>query len=165
MTNIHIDIVEPEVFSAGLIGSATVFLFASLAMNAVGDTAQQVVQNVREQWADGEVMAYRRKPDYFACVEIVSKAAIAKMVKPGALVVLMPVVVGGVFRILGDFRGDAALGAKSITSYLVCSSMTAMLVALFLNNGGGAWDNAKKIHRERQTWRQKESRAPSCSYR
>merc|ERR1712137_819323 len=66
------------------------------------------------------------------------------MVKPGMLVVLMPILVGGVFRILGAYGGDGLLGASAITSYLVCSSMTAMLVALFLNNSGGAWDNAKK---------------------
>merc|ERR1711879_698185 len=56
----------------------------------------------------------------------------------------MPIVVGVVFRSVGQWSGDTLLGAKAMTSYLVCSSMTAMLVALFLNNGGGAWDNAKK---------------------
>jgi H(+)-translocating pyrophosphatase len=141
---ISIDIVQPEVFSAGLIGSTTVFLFAAFAMDAVGVTAQQVVEEVRRQWADGEVMAFRRKPDYFKCVELVSQASIQMMVKPGLLVVLMPMAVGGGFRLVGDATGDDLLGAKSMTSYLVCSSMTAMLVALFLNNGGGAWDNSKK---------------------
>merc|ERR1719324_1747873 len=66
------------------------------------------------------------------------------MIKPGLLVVLMPVVVGGTFRIIGSHDSDNLLGARSMTSYLVCSSMTSMLVALLLNNGGGAWDNAKK---------------------
>merc|ERR1712060_274657 len=67
------------------------------------------------------------------------------MIQPGVLVVVMPVVVGVVFRTVGQWSDDIFLGAKAMTSYLVCSSMTAMLVALFLNNGGGAWDNAKKF--------------------
>merc|ERR1712217_633863 len=66
-------------------------------------------------------------------------------VKPGMLVVLMPVIVGGSFRFAGTLTGDHMLGVKSITAYLVCSSMVAMLVALLLNNGGGSWDNAKKL--------------------
>merc|ERR1719210_1307358 len=66
------------------------------------------------------------------------------MIKPGMLVVTMPILVGGFFNIFGRSFGDSLLGAKAMTSYLVASSMTAMLVALFLNNGGGAWDNAKK---------------------
>merc|ERR1719174_2108463 len=66
------------------------------------------------------------------------------MVKPGMLVVVTPILVGGVFRIIGHLEGRPLLGAQCMTSFLVCSSMTAMLVAFFLNNGGGAWDNAKK---------------------
>merc|ERR1712151_533192 len=56
----------------------------------------------------------------------------------------MPVLVGGGFRFIGYCKGEQLLGATAMTSYLVCSSMTAILMALFLNNGGGAWDNAKK---------------------
>merc|ERR1719277_675172 len=67
------------------------------------------------------------------------------MIKPGILVVAMPVLTGLFFRMFGARSGgDQYVGAKAMTSYLVASSMTAMLVALFLNNGGGAWDNAKK---------------------
>merc|ERR550537_1508797 len=67
------------------------------------------------------------------------------MIKPCLLVVLMPMLIGGGFRIMGNYvTDDNILGARCMTAYLVCSSMTAMLVALFLNNGGGAWDNAKK---------------------
>merc|ERR1712056_168735 len=67
------------------------------------------------------------------------------MVKPGLLVTLMPVAVGGGFGFLGKFTGNALLGAEAMTAYLICSSLTAMLTALLLNNGGGAWDNAKKF--------------------
>lgn len=140
---LHIDIVQPESFCAGLVGSATVFLFASSAMQAVGDTAQQVVLEVRRQFAEiPGIGDGAQRPEYGACVEIVSRAAISKMVQPGLLVVVMPVLVGGAFRLAAS---DPLLGARSMTAYLVCSSMTAMLLALFLNNGGGAWDNAKKF--------------------
>lgn len=90
--------------------------------------------------ATGKVQA-----DYSQCVSIVSRAALRKMLQPGLLVVFMPVVVGGGFRFMGQYTEQRLLGAQCMASYLVCSSMTAMCVALFLNNGGGAWDNAKKF--------------------
>lgn len=141
-----VDIVQPEVFTGGLVGSATVFLFSAYAMQAVGDTAQKVVTEVRRQFTQlPGIVTGECKPEYGACVEIVSKAAIQRMVKPGLLVVFMPILVGGFMRLIGaTLAGDELLGARCITAYLVCSSMTAMLVALFLNNSGGAWDNAKK---------------------
>jgi len=141
-----IDIVKPEIFCAGIIGSATVFLFVAYAMQAVGSTAEQVVTEVRRQFAEMPgIKDGSEKPEYGRCVAIVSQAAIGKMVAPGLLVVLMPVVVGIAFRILGRIEEDMMLGAKGMTAYLVCSSMTAMLTAFLLNNGGGAWDNAKKL--------------------
>jgi len=142
---ISIDIVQPEVFVAGLIGAMTVFLFASFAMQAVGSAAQEVVAEVRRQFrelpgiADGTT-----RPEYGACVGIVSRSAIRMMVKPGILVVAMPIAIGIIFRVIGSLKQDNLLGAKCMTGYLVCSSMAAMLLALTLNNGGGAWDNAKK---------------------
>lgn len=142
---IDIDIVQPEVFIGGLVGAMTVFLFSAFAMQAVGTSAQEVVSEVRRQFhelpgiADGS-----SRPEYGACVGIVSRSAIRMMVKPGLLVVFMPTFIGIFFRIVGILKGDAQLGAKCMTAYLVCSSMAAMLMALFLNNGGGAWDNAKK---------------------
>jgi len=154
--------VQPEVFSGGLIGSTTVFLFAAFAMEAVGVTAQAVVDEVRKQWEDGKVMNHEREPDYSRCVQIVSEAAIRMMVKPGLLVVLMPVFVGGGFRLVGWWLEAELLGARSMTAYLVCSSMTAMLVALFLNNSGGAWDNAKK-HIETGVHGGKRSAAHKCA--
>lgn len=145
-SSIVIDIVKPEVFCAGIIGSATVFLFVAYAMQAVGSTAEKIVVEVRRQFAEiPGIKEGTGKPEYGRCVAIVSQAAIRKMVEPGMLVVLMPIVVGLAFRALGNATGDNQLGAKSMTAYLVCSSMTAMLVAFLLNNGGGAWDNAKKL--------------------
>lgn len=141
-----VDVVQPEVFVAGILGATTVFFFAGLAMVAVGSTAQKVVVEVRRQFRDIPGIATgERKPEYGVCVGIVSEAAIREMIQPGVLVVVMPVLTGLFFRLVGEnVTGDKLLGAKAMTSYLVSSSMTAMLVALFLNNGGGAWDNAKK---------------------
>jgi H(+)-translocating pyrophosphatase len=142
---IVVDIVSPEVFVAGLVGGATVFLFAGIAMDAVGETAQKVVVEVRRQFHEiPGIMTNERKPEYGKCVAIVSQAAIKKMIKPGLLVLIMPVIVGRVFYSIGAHSGDELLGAKAMTAYLVVSSMTAILVALLLNNAGGAWDNAKK---------------------
>merc|ERR1712032_919528 len=114
-------------------------------MQAVGTTAQLVVVEVRRQFNDiPGIITGETKPDYGRCVGIVSQAAIRNMVKPGLLVTMMPVLIGASFHIIGNIIDDEKLGAVAMTSYLVCSSMTAMLMALFLNNGGGAWDNAKK---------------------
>jgi inorganic pyrophosphatase len=141
-----VDIVAPEIFVGGLIGGATVFLFAGIAMDAVGETAQKVVVEVRRQFREvAGIATGEREPQYGVCVSIVSSAAIKKMIQPGMLVLAMPILVGKIFHAIGEATGDDLLGAKAITSYLVVSSMTAILVALFLNNSGGAWDNAKKL--------------------
>lgn len=83
-------------------------------------------------------------PDYKKCVEIVAKAGLREMIKPGLLAVLMPFIVGITFKYLGIFLGKELLGAKAICSFLMFSTCTGILMALFLNNAGGAWDNAKK---------------------
>ena len=89
-------------------------------------------------------MDYKEKPDYQTCVAIVSKAALREMVVPGLLASLSPILVGVVFRLLGNYRGDPLLGAQAIAAFLMLSTVAGVLVALFLNNAGGAWDNAKK---------------------
>jgi len=145
INDLKIDIVQPEIFCAALLGGTTVFLFVAYAMQAVGETAQDVVSEVRRQFHDiPGIASGLAKPEYGACVNIVSYAAIRKMVKPGLLIVFMPVVIGLSFRVLGTVAENKLLGAQCLTAYLVTSSLIAMLVALFLNNGGGAWDNAKK---------------------
>jgi Na+/H+-translocating membrane pyrophosphatase len=129
---IVIDIVAPENFIGGLIGAATVFLFAGLATEAVGQTAQKVVAEVRRQFHEVPGIATGEcKPEYGACVSIVSSAALKRMLRPGLLVVIMPIIVGKIFHHIGGYSGDHLLGAKAMTAYLVCSSMTAMLLALF----------------------------------
>ncbi len=140
-----VDLAVPEVFVGGLLGAMLVFLFAALAMKAVGKTAQQVVAEVRRQFREKPgIMEFKEKPDYQTCVAIVSKAALREMVVPGLLAALSPIVVGVTFRIIGSFKGNPLLGAEAIAAFLMLSTVTGVLVALFLNNAGGAWDNAKK---------------------
>lgn len=89
-------------------------------------------------------MTYKEKPDYKTCVSIVNEAGLREMVKPGLLATLSPIVVGLIFRGIGTLRGRNLLGAEVLAGYLMFSTSTGILMALFLNNGGGAWDNAKK---------------------
>eukprot|EP00392_Amoebophrya_sp_AT5.2_P015954 g16180.t1 len=140
-----VDLAIPEVFVGGLLGSMCVFLFASYAMTAVGKAATQVVQEVRRQFREiPGILEFRQKPDYHACVNIVSSTALREMVKPALLAVLAPIAVGFVFRHVGQSRGQPLLGAEAVASFMMFSTATGILMALFLNNAGGAWDNAKK---------------------
>jgi Na+/H+-translocating membrane pyrophosphatase len=140
-----VDITAPEVFVAGLAGGALVFVFSGYAVSAVGQAAGDVVVEVRRQFAEIEgIMDGTGRPDYGACVDIVAKAGLTLMIKPGLLAVGMPMACGLVFRVLGDYRGDSLLGAKALVGFLVFTSTTGMLMGLFLSNAGGAWDNGKK---------------------
>lgn len=89
-------------------------------------------------------MTYKEKPDYKTCVAIVNEAGLREMVKPGLLAVSAPIIVGVTFRIIGNMRGRNLLGAEVLAGFLMFATSTGILMALFLNNGGGAWDNAKK---------------------
>ena len=89
-------------------------------------------------------MSYEEKPDYKKCVSIVNAAGLREMVKPGLLATFAPITVGLIFRYIGHIRGRPLLGAEALAGYLMFSTSTGILMALFLNNGGGAWDNAKK---------------------
>jgi K(+)-stimulated pyrophosphate-energized sodium pump len=123
---------NPYVLSGLLLGAATVFLFASYAMAAVGRAANGVVLEVRRQFADGEIMAGKRKPDYAACVSIVTKAALKEMVVPGSLAVVGPLAVGFIL-------GPLALGGM-----IMGTIVGGFALALLMANAGGAWDNGKK---------------------
>jgi H(+)-translocating pyrophosphatase len=141
----NVNIAIPEVFVGGILGSMLVFLFSAWAMAAVGTASQAVIVEVRRQFREHPgIMEYKEKPDYRACVAIVSDAALRAMVKPGLLSILSPVVVGLVFRYIGDLKGDPLLGAQVTAGFLMFATATGILMALFLNNAGGAWDNSKK---------------------
>jgi K(+)-stimulated pyrophosphate-energized sodium pump len=143
-----INLNKPEVFVGAMLGAVLVFLFCSMAIKAVGKAAYSIINNVREQFrANPGIMAGTAKPDYGQCVDIATKAALQKMVLPGLLVVGMTLGTGLVFRWLyyaGGQAANAATGAEVVGGFLMIGTITGILVALFLNNGGGAWDNAKK---------------------
>ncbi|CAN1139468.1 Pyrophosphate-energized membrane proton pump 3 [Linum perenne] len=141
----QVDIAIPEVFVGGLLGSMLIYLFSAWACSAVGRTAQEVVNEVRRQFVERPgIMEYTEKPDYGRCVAIVASASLREMIKPGALAIISPMVVGVVFRILGYYTGQPLLGAKVVAAMLMFATVSGILMALFLNTAGGAWDNAKK---------------------
>jgi inorganic pyrophosphatase len=141
----RVDIAVPEVLVGGLLGVMMVFVFAGMAVAGVGRTAQEVVKEVRKQLRENpDIMTWQAKPNYRACVSIVTEAALREMRLPGALAVGMPISVGIVFRILGEFTDRPLLGAECLSSFLMFGTVSGILMALFMDNVGGAWDNAKK---------------------
>ncbi len=127
-----INVADPKVFIGLLIGGAVPFLFAALAINAVSRTAGVVVQEVRRQFADGLIMKGEKLPDHGPVIDICTTASLRELVTPALLAVLTPVVIG-----FG--MGFTALGA-----FLVAVILVGQLMANYLSNAGGAWDNAKK---------------------
>jgi K(+)-stimulated pyrophosphate-energized sodium pump len=129
-----IDIGKPEVFIGGFIGAMLVFLFSSTAISAVGRAAQYVILEVRRQFKEiPGIMEGTSKPDYARCVDIVTKGALKEMILPGILVIATPLIVG------------VLLGKEAAGGFLMITTIVGVIMALFLNNGGGAWDNAKKL--------------------
>ena len=134
-----VNIAKPEVFVGGLLGAMLVFLFSALAIRAVGKAAYYVINEVRRQFKDNpNILKGTARPDYGRCVDIVTVGALKEMVLPGMLAVFMPVVVGLIFRQFG-------VGAEAVAALLMVGTIAGILMATFLNNSGGAWDNAKKF--------------------
>ena len=128
----QINVSDVKTFIGLLIGGSIAFMFSALAIRAVGRTAGVVVQEVRSQFADGKIMAGTKQPDYGPVIDICTAASLRELTTPALLAVLTPVIVG--FGI-----GYAALGA-----FLAGVILTGQLMANYLSNSGGAWDNAKK---------------------
>jgi K(+)-stimulated pyrophosphate-energized sodium pump len=138
-----VDLAKVPVFLGALAGAALVFLFSALAIKAVGRVAEYVIQEVRRQFREKPgIMAGTEEADYGTCVDIVTRGALRAMVLPGLLAVLVPVAVGLLFKYLGTNKGD---GAEAVAGLLMVGTITGILLATFMNNGGGAWDNAKKF--------------------
>lgn len=134
-----VNIAKPEVFVGGLLGAMLVFLFSALAIRAVGKAAYYVINEVRRQFKENPgILKGSAKPDYGRCVDIVTVGALKEMVAPGMLAVFMPVAVGIMFRFFG-------VGAEAVAALLMIGTISGILMATFLNNSGGAWDNAKKF--------------------
>ncbi len=134
---VSINIADPKTFAGALIGGTVVFLFSSLAILAVGRTAGTVVQEVRRQFREKPgIMDYTEKPDYGPVIDICTSAALRELTTPALLAVLMPVVVG------------FGLGKFALGGYLAATIVVGALMANFLSNAGGAWDNGKKYIEE-----------------
>jgi K(+)-stimulated pyrophosphate-energized sodium pump len=131
-STIQINVADPKVFIGLLIGGSVPFLFSGLAIRAVGRTAGVVVQEVRRQFADGKIMSGEKRPDYAPVIDICTQASLRELATPALLAVLTPVIIG--FGI-----GYTALGA-----FLAAVILVGQLMANYLSNAGGAWDNAKK---------------------
>jgi len=143
-----IDLSKPAVFAGSMFGAVLVMIFSALAIRAVGHAAYAVINNVREQFRNNPgIMQGTSKPDYGQCVDIVTRAALKEMIVPGLLVVFVTIVVGVGFRwifVLSGSPANGATGAEVVGGYLMVATITGILMALFMNNGGGSWDNGKK---------------------
>ncbi len=132
-----VDLANIAVFVAALIGLTLIFFFSALAIRAVGAAAKRMIEEVRRQFRENpkimaEDPADRVDPDYARCVDISTRGALRAMVLPGVIAVLTPVAIGTI------------LGPQAEAGLLMVGTMGGIVVATFLNNGGGAWDNAKK---------------------
>lgn len=132
--NLMMDISQPNNLVGLIAGAAVVFLFSGLAINAVSRSAGAVVYEVRRQFREHPgIMDYTEKPEYGRVVDICTKDALRELATPGLLAVLAPIAIG------------FTLGVGALGSYLAGAIGTGTLMAVFLANSGGAWDNAKKL--------------------
>lgn len=128
-----INIFKANVLAALFIGGMIPVVFSALAMNSVGKAAMEMVQEVRRQFKEiPGIMEGKSTPEYGKCVNISTKAALKEMVLPGAIAIVVPIIIGFV------------MGAESLGSYMAGVAVSGVLWAIFQNNAGGAWDNAKK---------------------
>jgi len=146
-----VDIARIEVFVGALIAAMLVYLFSAWAIKSVGRTASSIIDAVRKQFHDHPgIMAGTEKPDYAEIVDITAKAGLKEMIAPALLVVLAPVVVGLLFKWLpgiplADGKFYTWDAAQVVAALLMVGTIAGIMLASFMNNGGGAWDNAKKM--------------------
>ncbi|AMK14039.1 inorganic H+-translocating pyrophosphatase [methanogenic archaeon mixed culture ISO4-G1] len=142
----NINIGNPLIFVGGLVGAALVFFFASLAIRAVSKAAGEMVEEVRRQFREDKgILEGTSQPDYAKCVDIATRGALKTMVVPALLPILVPVVFGLIMRYA---LGDYVEAYMSVGALIMIGTIVGILMANFLNNGGGAWDNAKKYIEE-----------------
>jgi len=135
-----VDLTKVEVFVAALLAVMLVFLFSSLAIRAVSKTAAAIIEEVRRQFRENPgIMEGTVKPDYARAVDITTRAGLREMIAPGLLPIFASLAVGLVFKAL---HLDAA---QAVGALLMVGTIAGIILATVLNNGGGAWDNAKKF--------------------
>ncbi|MBL0310956.1 MAG: sodium-translocating pyrophosphatase [Bacteroidetes bacterium] len=134
LTGIHgINIFDAKVLAALFIGGMIPVVFSALAMNSVGKAAMDMVNEVRRQFREiPGILEGTGTPEYGKCVEISTKAALREMVAPGVITIVTPIIIG------------IGMGAEALGAYMAGVTVSGVLWAIFQNNAGGAWDNAKK---------------------
>ncbi len=148
ISSLTVDLVKPEIFVGALLASMLVYFFCSLAIRAVSVTATKIIEEVRRQFRENPgIMKGTVKPDYARAVDITAKAALRGMIAPGLVPVLAPVIIGVVFRLIPAYSGNAAMVVAAV---LMVGTIGGIMMASFMNNGGGAWDNAKKYIEDNQ---------------
>jgi K(+)-stimulated pyrophosphate-energized sodium pump len=128
-----VNLADVSVFVAAFLAAMIAYFFSSLAIRAVGTTAQSIIVEVRRQFREMPgIMDYSQRPDYARVVDITTQAALRQMILPGVVAVATPILVG------------LLLGYQAVAGLLMVGTISGVLLATFLNNSGGAWDNAKK---------------------
>jgi K(+)-stimulated pyrophosphate-energized sodium pump len=128
-----IDIYKAKVLASLFVGAMIPFIFSSLAIRAVGQAAMSMVEEVRRQFRTiAGIMEGTGKPEYDKCVAISTEASIKKMMAPGAIAIISPLLIGFI------------LGPEALGGFLAGATVSGVLMGMFQNNAGGAWDNAKK---------------------
>ena len=131
--NQHIDIYKADVLAALFVGGMIPFIFSSLAIRAVGEAAMAMVEEVRRQFRSiPGIMEGTGRPEYEKCVAISTEASLKKMMLPGAITIISPILIG------------FTLGPEALGGFLAGATVSGVLMGIFQNNAGGAWDNAKK---------------------
>ena len=137
-----INIFKAPVLAMLFVGGMVPVVFSALAMNSVGKAAMEMVKEVRRQFAEiPGIMEYKAEPEYDKCVEISTQASLKEMMLPGAMTIIFPLVIGFLPMVFG-YSGQEA--AEMLGGYMAGVAVSGVLWAIFQNNAGGAWDNAKK---------------------
>jgi K(+)-stimulated pyrophosphate-energized sodium pump len=149
-----VNLANISTFVGAMLAAMIVYLFSAWAIKAVGKTASKIIEEVRRQFkADPEILnpkdpEHPHQPDYAKCVDITTRAGLHEMIAPGLLPILGPIVIGVVFKYLGkipSFSGMDIDAAMVVAAVLMVGTIGGIMMASFMNNGGGAWDNAKKM--------------------